>query len=183
MSFQKFLRPLLVCSAVLVATQVASAQKIGVINLQKAVFDTAEISKAQADMNATLGPRQARAKQLEADLQSIAQKLQTDPGKLTAQAEFDLNAEGKRKQTELQRINEDLQADADKIRTEVLTKTTEKMQAVVKKLAEEKGLDLVVDAQVALYFRNTMDITGEATAAYDKAYPAPAAAPAAPPKK
>jgi Skp family chaperone for outer membrane proteins len=52
----------------------------------------------------------------------------------------------------------------------------------VKKLAEEKGLDLVVDTQVALYFKPVMDLTADATVAYDKAYPVPAA-PAAPPKK
>jgi outer membrane protein len=57
------------------------------------------------------------------------------------------------------------------------------MQAIVKKLADEKGLDLVVDTQVALYIKPALDLTGEATAAYDKAYPVAPAAPAAPPKK
>jgi outer membrane protein len=52
----------------------------------------------------------------------------------------------------------------------------------VKKLAEEKGVDLVVDTQIALYFKPAMDITADATAAYNKAYPvaAPAPAPAKP---
>ena len=45
------------------------------------------------------------------------------------------------------------------------------MQAVVKKLAEEKGLDLVVDTSTALYYKEAMDITKDAIAAYDKAYP------------
>ena len=81
---------------------------------------------------------------------------------------------------ELTRINEDLQADAERMRNEILSRSTDKMQAVVKKLAEEKGYDLVVDTQVALYFKPAMDITGEATAAYDKTYPV---APAAPPAK
>ena len=183
MSFQKVLRPLLVCSALFAATQVATAQtKVAVISLQKALFETAEIKKADADMQATLAPRAAQGKKLQEDLAAIAQKLQGDPGKLTPQAEFDLNAEGKRKQVELTRINEDLQADAEKMRTEVLTRSTDKMQAVVKKLAEEKGYDLVlaVDTQTAVFFKPAMDITGEATAAYDKAYPV---LPAAPPAK
>ena len=183
MSFQKVLRPLLVCSALFAATQLATAQtKVAVISLQRAMFETAEIKKADADMQATLAPRAAQGKKLQEDLAAIAQKLQGDPGKLTPQAEFDLNAEGKRKQVELTRIQEDLQADAEKMRTEVLSKSSDKMQAVVKKLAEEKGYDLVlvVDTQMALYFKPAMDITGEATAAYDKAYPVP---PAAPPAK
>jgi outer membrane protein len=180
MSFRMVLRPLVVCSALFTITQLATAQtKVAVINLQKAVFDTAEIKKADAEMQATLKPRQDQASKLQQDIADIAKRLQNDAAKLTDQAAFDLNTEGKRKQVDLTRISEDLQADAERMRQEILSKSTEKMQAIVKKLAEEKGLDLVVDTQVALYFKPVMEITGEATAAYDKAYPVPAAAPPA----
>ena len=180
MSFRMVLRPLVVCSALFTIAQLATAQtKVAVINLQKAVFDTAEIKKANVEMQATLKPRQDQANKLQQEIADIAKRLQTDAAKLTDQATFDLNNEGKRKQVEVQRINEDLQADADRLRQEILSKSSEKMQEIVKKLAEEKGLDLVVDTQVALYFKPVMEITGEATAAYDKAYPAPAAAPPA----
>jgi outer membrane protein len=49
---------------------------------------------------------------------------------------------------------------------------------VLKKLSEEKGYDLVVESTVTYFSKAPMDITAEATAAYDKAYPvgsAPAA--------
>jgi outer membrane protein len=176
------LRPLLAFSVLCLAGPLAMAQtKVAIISLQKALFDTAEIKKADTEMQAKLKPRQDQADKLNKDLAAISQKLQTDAGKLTPQAELDLNNEGKRKQVELTRINEDLEADATAMRNDVLTKSSEKMQAVVKKMAEEKGLDLVVDTQVALYFKPAMDLTAEATAAYDKTYPVDAAA--APPKK
>jgi outer membrane protein len=174
--------PLLACSALLLAGHVAQAQsKIAVISLQKALFDTAEIKKADAEMQATLLPRQQQAEKLNQELAKISQQLNTD-STLTQAAQFDLQNEGKRKQTELTRIQEDLQADATALRQNILSKATDRMQAVVKKLADEKGLDLVVDTQVALYVRPALDLTAEATAAYDKTYPVPAA-PAAPPKK
>jgi len=164
-----------------VASHVAMAQaKVAVINLQQALFNTAEIKKADADMQTTLTPRKNAADKLNQEIAAISQKLQTDAGKLTPQAELDLQAEGKRKQVEVQRISEDLEADAQTMRSNVLTKSGDRMQAVVKKLAEEKGLDLVVDTTTTLYFKPTMDLTAEATAAYDKAYPVAAAAPAAP---
>ena len=182
MSFRMF-TPLVACSALLLAGQVAQAQsKVAVISLQKALSDTAELKKAQVEMSAALGPRQQQAEKLNQDLAKISQQLQTDSS-LTQQAQFDLQNEGKRKQTELTRLQEDLQADATSMRNSVLTRASERMQGVVKKLAEEKGLDLVVDTQVALYFKPAMDLTAEATAAYDKTYPPAAAAPAAPPKK
>jgi outer membrane protein len=174
-------RPLLACAALCMTSHVAMAQaKVAVINLQQALFKTAEIVKADAEMTASLKPRQEQADALNKEIAAIAQKLQTDESKLTQQAYFDLQAEGKQKQVQVQRITEDLEADATRMRNEILGKSTEKMQGVVKKLAEEKGLDLVVDTQVALYFKPAMDLTGDATAAYDKAYPAAPPAPAAP---
>jgi len=165
-------RPLLVCSALIVFAQFASAQtKVAVINLQRAVFESAEIKKADAQMQATFKPRQDKIEALNKDIAALAQQLQASNGKLTPQQEADLQAQGTRKQRDLQRLQDDLQADATAYRNDVLSKSSDKMQAVVKKLAEEKGLDLVVDAQTALYFKDAMDITKDAIAAYDKAYP------------
>jgi outer membrane protein len=46
------------------------------------------------------------------------------------------------------------------------------MQKVIAKLAQEKGLDLVVEASTTLYAKPELDLTKEATAAYDRAHPA-----------
>ena len=118
------------------------------------------------------GPTQAQ--KLQNEIAAIAQKLQTT-GKLTRRRKPSLRREGIAKQRELQRINEDLQADVERDRNEICTKSSQKMAEVVRKLAEEKGLDLVVDTSTALYFKPAMDITQDAIAAYDKAYPVPPA--------
>jgi outer membrane protein len=172
MSVRMGLRPLLVCSALFLSTHLASAQvKVGVVNLQRAVFESAEIKKADAQMQATFKPRQDKIDALNKDLAALSQQLQASTGKLSPSAEADLQAQGTRKQRDLQRLTDDLQADATAYRNEVLSKSSEKMQSVVKKLAEEKGLDLVVDTSTALYYKDAMDITKDAIAAYDKAYP------------
>jgi outer membrane protein len=166
------LRPLVVCSAFFAFASLASAQvKVGIISLQRAVFESAEIKKADAQMQATFKPRQDRAEALQKEIAAIAQQLQASNGKLSP-AEADLTTQGQRKQRDLQRLSDDLQADATAYRNEILSKSSDKMSAVVKKLAEEKGLDLVIDASTALYFKDAMDITKDAIAAYDKAYPA-----------
>jgi outer membrane protein len=172
MSVWSGIRPLAVCSALIAFAQFAPAQtKVGVINLQKAVFDSAEIKKADGQMQATFKPRQDRIEALNKEIAALAQQLQASNGKLSPQAEADLQTQGQRKQRDLQRLQDDLQADATSYRNDVLSKSSDKMQAVIKKLAEEKGLDLVIDVQTALYFKDAMDITKDATAAYDKAYP------------
>jgi len=173
MSVRFGLRLGLACLAVVSLSKAGLAQsKVGIVSLQRAVLDTAEIKKASADMADKYKPRQQEMEKLQKDIDGIKQQLQTNAGKLTAVAESDLTSQGQRKQRELQRLSDDLQADVNAERNDILATTSRKMQQVVKKLAEEKGLDVVVDVQSAVYFKPAMDITTEATAAFDKAYPA-----------
>ncbi|MDP2998299.1 MAG: OmpH family outer membrane protein [Bryobacterales bacterium] len=150
----------------------ASAQsKIAVINLQKAVVDTAEIKKASAELEAKYRPRQEQMEKLQKEIQSLQQQLQNLQGKLTPQAEQDMVGQGQKKQRDLQRISEDLQADVDRERTDILNRSGQRMTVVVKKLAEEKGYDAVVEISNLVYFKAALEITTDATVAYDKTYP------------
>src|SRR5204862_229266 len=132
--------PLAVCSAMLMIGQAASAQtKVGVISLQRAVLESAEIKAASAAMEARYKPRVGQIDQIDKEIAAISQNLQTNAGKLTPQAEADLNAQGTRKQRDVQRPRDDLQADVERDRNEILQKSSVKMSDVVKKLAESKG--------------------------------------------
>lgn len=164
---------LLLPAIVLACAFTASAQvKVAIINLQKSVLDTAEIQKAQKELETKFKPRQDKAEALQKELQTIQGQLQTMAGKLTPQAEQELNVQGQRKQRELQRLTEDLQGEVDRERQDILGRTAQRMNEVVKKLSESKGLDMVVDVTNAVYFKPALEITAEATAEYNKAYPA-----------
>jgi outer membrane protein len=156
----------------MLVASVAPAQiKVGVVNLQRAVLESAEIKKASTAMEARYKPRQLEAQKVEKELQDIQNQLQTGVGKLSSEAEAELQARGQRRQRELQRMSEDLQNEVDRERNEILGRSSKQMQAVVAKLAEAKGLDMVVDSSTTLYFKTALEITNEAIAAYDKAYP------------
>jgi len=146
--------------------------KIAILNTQKALLDTAEIKKAQADLEAKFKPRTDELTKLNTELNDIQTRLNAGAGKLTPQVEADLQSQGQRKQRELQRKQEDLQAEFERDRQEILLRASQRMQEVVKKLAEEKGYDVVLDTSNAVHFKATLEITAEATAAYDKANPA-----------
>ncbi|HUO28017.1 MAG TPA: OmpH family outer membrane protein [Bryobacteraceae bacterium] len=149
-----------------------SQTKVGVVSLQRAVLDTAEIKQKSAEMEAKYKPRQQQMEALQRDIDSIKQQLQTNAGKLTESALADLNSQGQYKQRQLQRMNDDLQSDVTAERNDILGSCSRKMQEVVRKLADAKGLDVVVDVQSTVFFKPALDLTAEAVAAYDKAYPA-----------
>jgi outer membrane protein len=162
--------------AVACAAAAANAQvKIAVINTQKSLLETDEIKKAQLELEAKFKPRQDQMVKIQKELEDIQNQLQS--GKLNELGTQELNTEGQRKQRELQRMQQDLQEDVERERTEILQRAGTRMQEVVKKLADEKGLDIVVDSANTIFFKTTFEITGEATAAYNKTYP-PGSAPA-----
>jgi len=178
MSFHMGLRSVVACSVLLAASFFAAAQtpapapaKVAVVNLQAAVFGTAETKKANDEMTAKFKPRQDAIDQLNREIQALSNQLQTQQGKLSEQAYADITAQGQRKQRELQRAQDDLQADATAFRNDTLQKLSQKMSDVIKKLAEARGYDLVVEANTAIYWKPALDITKDAISEYDKAYP------------
>ena len=176
MSLRMGLGPVAACAALLTLAPLSFAQsKVAIVSLQKAVFETADIKKASAEMEARYKPRADKLRQTQEQIAQLAQKLQTNAGQMSPQVEAELNAEGKRLQKEAQRQQDDLQADVQAERQDILTKASTRMADVVKKVAEEKGIDLVVEQQSTIYFKPALDITADATAAYDKAYPVAAA--------
>jgi len=175
MSLRMGLWPFMACAALISLAPLCHAQpKIAVISLQKAVFDTADIKKANAEMEARYKPRADKLREMQDQIVSITQRLQGG-AQLTPQAEQELQAQGKKLQKEAQRMQDDLQADVQADRQDILGKASQRMTEVVKKLAEEKNIDFVVEQQSVLYFKPAMDITADATAAYDKAHPVAAA--------
>ncbi|MDQ2713125.1 MAG: OmpH family outer membrane protein [Acidobacteriota bacterium] len=154
---------------VLAAQSIAPA-KVAIINAQKAVADTQEIKKAQATLEAKYRPRQQAIEALQRDLQTIQQQL-TAPN-MTPDREAQLRQTATEKQKQLQRLGEDLQSDVNGERQDILGHAGRQMSEVIRKIAEERGLDVIVDVTNTLYYKPTLDLTADATAAYDKAYPA-----------
>ena len=171
MTYLKLSRFLLVPALGLASMGIAPAQvKVGIVNLRTAVGETSEFKKAAAAFDARMKPQIEQVEKLNRELQGIQQQLETNAGKLTPQAAQDYQIQGQRKQRDLQRLTEDLQAERDRETNEIVGRVTQRMQEVVKKLAEEKTLDMVVDSNDTIFYKPALEITKDAIAAYDKAY-------------
>jgi outer membrane protein len=160
---------LLVVFAGVAGAQGFQPVRVAIINAQKAVADTQEIKKAQVALEAKYKPRQDAIANLQQQLQSIQQQLST-PNQ-TPDKEAQLRADGTLKQKQLQRLSEDLQSDVNADRQDILGRAGHQMADVVKQLAEARGIDVVIDITNTIYYKPALEITAEATAAYDKAYP------------
>ena len=147
----------------------AAPTRVAIINAQKAVADTQELKRAQAALETKYRPRTQAIQSLQTELSSLQQQIST-PNLPPERAE-QLRASGIPKQKEYQRLTEDLQSDVNNERQDVLGRAGRQMADVVKRIAEARGLDVVIDITNTIFFKPALDITAEATAAYDKAYP------------
>ena len=172
MAFPRFKTVLAAAALILGLSATAAAQlKVGVVSLQKALEATAEIKQAENDLRTKFGARQDELAQMQKDLAKMQQDYESNQGKFNEQALAELGQRIQRKQVQLQRSSQSLQDDVNHERQDVLARVGKNLQEIIKKVAEEKGLDLVVDSNSALYFKDPMDISAEVSAAYDKAYP------------
>lgn len=152
--------------------QAPSAAGIGVIDFQRAVVETAEFEKAYNAIQAKYKPEQDRVEQAQQELADLQTQLRAAAGQLSSSGQAELEDRGARKQREVERLSEDLQLNFERERDDALRLTSTRMQEVLKSLADQMGLDVIVDQSTAPYFREALDVTDEAITAYDAAYPA-----------
>ena len=172
----------IVLSSVRLAAQATDFVKIGAIDFQRALADTAEMRQHDEEMKAKYRPRQEQVAKLSQEIQELEQKLQ--------QAEISdvaaLQDQLARKRRDAQRKQEDTETDFRFEMADVFQFGTGRMRFVVAKLADEKGLDLVIDTQLLtdpfsrqlnpeqakpLYLKPALDMTAEATRRYDQEFP------------
>lgn len=142
--------------------------KLAVVDFQGALLNTADMQKQSAELEAKYQGRQDEIARLSEELQEIQTKLQSAQG---AEAQG-LQLEGQRKQRTAQRLSEDLQSDVEFDRQNILAGASARMRDVVRDLRMEKQVDVIVDAGGVLAHSALIDLTAEATQAYDAKHPA-----------
>jgi len=161
------------CVLGLVSMVPAMAQsKTAVIDFQRAVVETAEFKKAYAQLEATYKPKQDALAKAQQELQDLETQIRASQGQLSQAGTAELQAKAQRKQTQVERLQMDLQEDFEADRDRALQLTSTRMKEVLKKFADEKQLDMIVDTAALQFSRNTLDVTDAAIAAYNTAHPA-----------
>jgi outer membrane protein len=163
-----FRKPVLsLCAALVSLSPLAFSQsRIGTMDAQKSVMDTAEFKTASVDMLTRYKARQAQLEQMRKDVKNLtAGGVATLGDDAAKRSQIDL------KQHQIEQAERKLRTDRERERNEILQRGRARMIEVVRRIMDEKGLDGVIDITSAVLFKPGLDITEEATAAYDKAHP------------
>lgn len=166
-----------------------SAYKIGVINIQQAIANTAEGKKAFADLRKKYEPRQADLQKQQQEVENLRDQLRRQATTLSEAESQRLTRELAEKQKLYDRATEDAQADFQDDRQDVIARVGQKMVRIIDEYAKENGYAIVLDSQIPIYGGSqastaqlpiyyagqSVDISEDIVKRYDAQFPADSA--------
>lgn len=165
--------PRLALLAALASPGLAAAQaKLAFVDFQRAVLEVDEGKAAKAQLK-----KEADEKQKQLDVKSDEiKKLQADFDKqvvvMSAEAKAQKGADLDRRKMEVQEFFMKLQQDLSTRERDAMRGIFEKMQNVVREIADADGIAMVVDRSALVYAQPSLDVTNEVIRKYNARFPA-----------
>jgi outer membrane protein len=164
----------------------AQAQmKVAVVDVQRAVMQTEDGLRAQANLKKVFDSRQQELNKKQVELQKQREDIDKQ-SKVMSQAALQKRVEEWQKaMVELQSVFVEYNKELEKKQKEITDPIFEKIMGIVKRIATTEGYDLVVDKATVAYMRSDLDLTDKCIQLYNSggsASPAPAT-PSPAPKK
>jgi outer membrane protein len=183
-----------VSAAAALAQDAARAPRVAVIDMARVSAESqlgksyaAQLEKLQNDINAEATKKQTELGKLDTALKTLQEELEKQGAVLSPEARDKKQQDIVRKTRERQAFLEDGQQEINRMRERAQQQAQaingefqQKVRPLVEQVAKDKGMDLVLDSQVAYTINKDFDITRDVIAKADEAAKAGASASAAP---
>jgi outer membrane protein len=161
------------------AAPTAAQTKVGIIHIQNAIISTKDGQKAAADLTTRFLPRRAELEKKQSTITQLQDQLRKGSNTMSEEAKQKLMREIDQNTKSFNRDTEDAQAELDQEQNKIMQELGQRIMAVIDKYAKDNGYALILDVSSqqtpVLYATNSIDITQDIIALYDKNAPAPAA--------
>lgn len=148
-----------------------SAQsRIGVIDLAVVIDESKAGKEGNTILQDALAERQAQVREMEDELLAMEEALSADT--LTDDERAERLAELEQAETEYSETVARFEAEIDQLLQTLRRQIISDIGVVVQLVAEERGFDLVIDADQAYYYRRVADLTFEVIREYDDLFDA-----------
>ena len=146
----------------------ALAGGIAIVDFQRAVTDTREGKEAQSKLDSMYSQKKSEIERMRSDLESSIKDYQSRANILTPDARMSAEQDLMEKQRRYEATYMQYQGEMQQTYMTLLQGLDEKMRALTKKIAKEKGYDLVMDAAMVVYSGpTTADMTEELIRRYN----------------
>lgn len=146
----------------------AAETKVAVVDTQRAVMETEDGLRAQATLKKLFDSRQRELDKKQADLQKERADIEKQRGVLSQAA---LQKRVESWQTEMMKIqtmfveyNKELQKKQNELTQPIFAKA----MGLIRRLATQQGVDVVVDKQAVPYVRSDLDLTDRIITMYNR---------------
>lgn len=165
----RFIAALFVFGLILGTSATASAQKIAVVDLQKALNSVAEGKAAKKRLKKDFESKQKKLDSQQKALLKKKQELESGLSMLSEDAKRKKVMEYQQEMYTLQQTYMQLQGELSQAEAKATKKIFDKMGKILEKIGKEKGYDLIVEKNAGvIYAKETLDITKELIKRYDK---------------
>lgn len=194
-TFVVFTAALAAAGAALAQEPAARSPRVAVIDMARVSAESqlgksyaAQLEKLQTEINAEATKKQTDLGKLDTALKALQEELEKQGAVLSPEARDKKQQDIVRKTRERQAFLEDGQQEINRMRERAQQQAQaingefqQKVRPLVEQVAKDKGLDLVLDSQVAYTINRDFDITRDVIAKADETAKPAAAAAATPP--
>ncbi len=146
-------------------------QRVAVVDRQRALAQTEDGLRAQATLKKIFDVKQQELNRRQTELgrqqEEFEKQVKTMPPEQLRKKAEDLQKQG----MELQQTFVAYNGELDKKRKEMTDPLLDKLDAVIKRMAQAEGFDVVIDRQAAAYVKPEFDLTDRAIKAYNDGGP------------
>lgn len=151
------------------ASSFAAENRIGFLNIQKAVSSTKEWKSNFDKFKADFTKEKKRIKSKERKIKKMLEDLNKQSFVLDPDLKKKKEDQFRKEKVNFERYVQDQNAEFGKKEKEMTQKILLKMMGVIKKIGKEKKYTMILEQKVVLYHDKGNDLTAIATRAYDRA--------------
>lgn len=150
----------LIAFAMLLPTLAIAETSIGIVYPLKALQETALVKQRMSALENELGADEAKLQKLGKEVQDLRSKLEKEGMAMSADQQEELRTKGQQKMIEIQSLQRKLQSRAQATEREVMEEMGPKFQEAIEQVAKKQKLDLVLNAQAAVFVGDdAIDVT------------------------
>jgi len=162
-------------AATIATGQTPGSIKIGVVDQEKVLNDSAEGKRLNAELQKLRSAKMTAIDAKEKEISGIQEQLLRASGTLSDDKRDDLSRQLKRKRIEYERLNDDANAEFQEAGGRAQARLISIFRDIVTKYASEKGFTVILEKGSIYFASPTVGITDEVLARFNAAVPAGAA--------
>jgi outer membrane protein len=152
------------------STGVHAEDKVGIVDLQRALNEVEEGASAKAALKKEFDEKQKQLDARQNELKRLKDELDAQSTMMTNDKKQEKVADLQKKLVEVQQLYYSLQQDLSKREGEVTGQIFQKMGVILGQMGTEQGYAAIIEKSAVPYFKPSLDVTNELIRRYNASY-------------